>query len=88
VVIFSGQMWDGLNPQVRGWIEQAAHESVAFQRKLWQEQTAEALAAVEKAGVTIYRPDKAPFAEAMAPMYSAVEGTRVGELARRIREVR
>lgn len=88
VVIFSRQIWDGLNPQMRGWIEQAAHESVTFQRKLWQEQTAEALAAVEKAGVTVYHPDQAPFAEATAPMYSAVAGTRVGELARRIREVR
>lgn len=88
VVIFSQRIWDGLSPQVRAWIEQAAAESVTFQRKLWQEQTAESLAAVEKAGVTIHRPDKGPFVEATKPMYSAVEGTRVGELARRIREVK
>jgi tripartite ATP-independent transporter DctP family solute receptor len=88
VVIFSKQIWDGLSPQVQGWINQAAAESVTFQRKLWQEQTQEALAAVQKAGVKIYHPDKAAFAAAMAPMYTSIGGTRVGELARRIREVR
>lgn len=88
VVIFSKKIWDGLSPQVRAWIEQAAADSVTFQRTLWQEQTEEALREVAKAGVTIHHPDKAAFAAAMAPMYAAVEGTRVGELARRIREVR
>lgn len=88
VVGFSKPIWDALSPQVRGWIEQAAAESVTFQRKLWTQQTEEALVAVEKAGAKIYRPDKAPFVEAMAPMYAAIEGTRIGELARRIREAR
>ena len=87
VVIFSKPIWDGLSPQVRAWIEQAAADSVVFQRKLWREQTEDALKAVEKAGVTIHRPDKAAFEKATAPMYAAVEGTRVGELAKRIREV-
>jgi tripartite ATP-independent transporter DctP family solute receptor len=88
LVIFSQRIWDDLSPQVRGWIEQAAADSVVFQRQLWSEQTEESLAAVAKAGVTIHRPDKAAFQQAMAPMYDAVKGTRVGELADRIREVR
>jgi tripartite ATP-independent transporter DctP family solute receptor len=88
VIIFSTRIWDGLSPQVQAWIQQAADESVTFQRKLWQEQTEEALRELETAGVTIYHPDQDAFAAAMAPMYDAVEGTRVGELARRIREVR
>jgi tripartite ATP-independent transporter DctP family solute receptor len=88
VVIFSKPIWDSLGPQMQGWIQQAADESVAFQRKLWREQTEESLKAVEQAGVTIHNPDKAAFAAAMAPMYAAVEGTRVGELAKRIRDVR
>jgi tripartite ATP-independent transporter DctP family solute receptor len=88
VVIFSKKIWDGLTPQVQAWINQAAAESVVFERKLWQEETQKALEAVQKAGVEIYYPDKQAFADAMAPMYKAVEGTRVGELARRIREVR
>lgn len=88
VVIVSESVWDGLSPQVRAWVTQAADESVTFQRKLWQEQTEESLREVEKAGVTIHRPAKAPFEEAMAPMYAAVEGTGVGRLATRIRQVR
>ena len=88
VVIVSKAIWDGLSPQVRAWIEQAAADSVTFQRKLWKEQTDEALREVAKAGVTIYRPDKAPFERAMAPMYEIFQGTRVGELAERIRQVR
>lgn len=88
VVIVSRIVWDGLSPQVRAWVTQAADESVTFQRKLWREQTEEALREVEKAGVTIYRPDQAAFQEAMSPMYAAVDGTPVGRLATRIREVK
>jgi tripartite ATP-independent transporter DctP family solute receptor len=86
LVVISQQVWEGLSPQVRRWIEQAAAESLAFQRKLWDEQTRESLDAVVKAGVTIYRPDQTAFQRAMSPMYDAIAGTPVGDLARRIRE--
>src|ERR687897_281926 len=72
VVIFSKPIWDGLSPQVRAWIDQAAAESVTFQRKLWTQQTEEALREVEKAGVTIHRPDQDAFPAAMGSMYAAV----------------
>ena len=88
VVIVSKAIWEGLSPQVRAWIEQASAESVTFQRKLWREQTEEALREVAKAGVKIYYPDKGPFQQAMAPMYQTFAGTRVGALAARIRGVR
>lgn len=86
VIIVSKKIWDGLSPQVRAWIDQAALESVTFQRNLWREQTATALREVEKAGVTVHRPDQDAFQSAMGPMYAAVEGTRVGALVKRIRE--
>jgi tripartite ATP-independent transporter DctP family solute receptor len=88
VVIFSKTIWDGLDPQVQRWITEAANDSVTFERKLWREQTEEALREVQKAGVKIYNPDKAAFAAAMAPMYERIRGTRVGELADRIRAVK
>lgn len=88
VVIFSQKIWEGLTPQARAWLNQAAAESVEFQRKLWIEKTAEALEAVEKAGVKIYRPDKRPFVDATAPMLKEFEGTRIGNLAAQIREVK
>jgi tripartite ATP-independent transporter DctP family solute receptor len=87
LVVVSSQVWDGLSPQVRGWIEQAAAESVTEQRKLWDEQTAESLREAEKAGVKVFHPDKGPFEEATRPMYDAVAGTPIGTLAARIREV-
>ncbi len=88
LVIFSQRIWENLTPQQREWLNQAANESVEFQRRLWTEKTAEALAEVEKAGVKIYRPDKQPFVEATLPMYREFEGTPIGELARQIREIR
>jgi tripartite ATP-independent transporter DctP family solute receptor len=84
VIVFSKTVWVGLTPQARAWIEQAAAESVVFQRKLWRDQTDEALREVQKAGVVVYRPDQAAFAAAMGPMYTQADGTRLGELARRI----
>jgi tripartite ATP-independent transporter DctP family solute receptor len=87
IVIFSKTIWDGLPPHVRDWINEAAADSVLFQRKLWKEQTEESLREVEKAGVKIYHPDKAAFAAAMAPMYARTEGTPVGALAKRIQSV-
>ena len=86
IVIVSKKIWDGLSPQVRAWIDQAALESVTFQRNLWREQTEAALREVQKAGVTVHRPDQDAFQAAMAPMYAAVDGTRVGALVKRIRE--
>lgn len=84
VVIFSQQVWDGLTAQQRAWIEQAAAESVVFQRKLWKEKTEEALAAVEKAGATIHRPDQTAFAAATASMIESYAGTPLGQVAARI----
>jgi tripartite ATP-independent transporter DctP family solute receptor len=84
VIVFGKKVWSGLSAQTRAWIEQAAAESVAFQRRLWRDQTEEALREVQKAGVTIYRPDQSIFAAAMGPMYTQADGTRLGELARRI----
>jgi TRAP-type C4-dicarboxylate transport system substrate-binding protein len=88
LVIFSQRIWEALAPQAQAWIRQAAAESVEFQRKLWIEKTAEALTAVEKAGVKISRPDKQPFVDAVAPLLREFEGTRVGDLANQIRAVR
>jgi tripartite ATP-independent transporter DctP family solute receptor len=86
IVVVSKKVWDRLDPQVRGWIAQAAAESVPFERKLWRERNDEALKAMEKAGMTIHRLDREAFAAATAPMYTLADGTRVGELARRIME--
>lgn len=70
VMIMSKPIWDKLTKQEQGWLTQAIKESVPVQRKLWAESVAESLAAVEKAGVTIIRPDKALFAKKVSRIYT------------------
>jgi tripartite ATP-independent transporter DctP family solute receptor len=88
MVIFSQTVWATLTAQEQAWIEQAAEESVIFQRELWGRKSDEALAQLEAAGVTIYRPDKTPFVTATAPLYEQLKDTMVGHLGVRIREVK
>ena len=63
VLIMSQTIWEGLSEQEKKWLQQAVDESVTEQRKLWAESEKKSLDEVEKAGVTIIYPDKAPFAE-------------------------
>jgi tripartite ATP-independent transporter DctP family solute receptor len=88
MVIMSASSWASLTSQQRLWLDQAAEESVVFQRRLWEERTAAALEELQQNGVTVLRPDKAAFMAAAAPLYEAIAGTPVGELADRIREAR
>ncbi len=87
VVILSHKVFENLSPQVRRWLEAAAAESVTFQRKLWSEKTREAMVALEQAGVQISRPDKAPFARQVAPMYDAIENPSIKQLVEQIRAI-
>ncbi len=70
VLLVSKKIWDGLNEEQQKWLQQAADESVIVERKLWAESVALSLSEVEKAGVTIIRPDKEPFAEKVSEMYN------------------
>jgi len=88
MVIFSQTVWGSFSAQQRAWLEQAAAESVVFQRGLWTEKTADALVQIEAAGVQIYYPDKAPFVEATKSLYATMQDTPIGQLADRIREVK
>ena len=76
-----------LDLQVQAWVQQAATESVAFQRKLWREKTFEALEQARAEGVTIYEVDTAAFAAKVAPMLAEVENPEVRDLLIQITEV-
>lgn len=86
MLIMSRTVWNGLTPQVQAWVQQAADESVVYQRALWTEKTQEALTQLEAAGVTIYRPDQAAFAAVTEGLRRRFDGTAVGDLAQRIAE--
>ena len=87
IVLFSKDIWESLSPQVQQWVQEAADESVVFQRRLWKEKTQESLDTLEEAGVTVYYPDKAPFVEKVKPMLDSYQGTIIGDLIDRVREV-
>src|SRR5688572_20402246 len=89
VVVVSTHFWNSLTPQQQKWLQEAADESAVYQHKLWDASTAESLAAVEKAGVEIVRPDKAAFTAAVADLHAqARKDPIVGPLDRRIAEVK
>ena len=71
VLIISQHIWKKLSEQEKTWIQQAATESVAVERKLWSESVKKSLAEVQKAGVTIYYPDKSLFAEKVDEVYDS-----------------
>lgn len=68
VLVFSQIIWDKLSEQEKEWIQQAADESAVLQRKLWAESEIKSLEEVQKAGVQINYPDKAPFIEKVQPL--------------------
>ena len=89
VVIVSTHFWASLTPQEQQWLQEAADESAVYQRKLWEASTAESLAAVQKAGVEIIRPDKAAFAARVADLHEkARQDPIIGPLDQRIAEVK
>ena len=71
VLIISQHIWKKLSDQEKKWIQQAATESVAVERKLWSESVKKSLMEVQKAGVTIYYPDKSLFAEKVNEVYDS-----------------
>lgn len=88
IIMFSEKLWQKMTTQQREWVQEAADESTTHQRKIWKESSAKALATLQKAGLKVYHPEKGPFEEKVAPMFARLEGTRVGDLVKRIRAVR
>lgn len=89
VLLVSTHLWEDLTPQQQQWLQEAADSSAQYQKELWQQASAEALAAVEEAGVEIIRPDKAPFVEAVEPLYAYYRETEpeLYALYQEVREV-
>jgi tripartite ATP-independent transporter DctP family solute receptor len=87
IVLASKATMDRLDPDLRAALLQAAHESVAFEREVWKTFTEESLQKLQEAGVTIIHPDKAPFRAKVEGMYAEYDGTPIGDLLARIREV-
>jgi tripartite ATP-independent transporter DctP family solute receptor len=89
VLVISTKIWEGLSVEFKQWLQEAADESEIYQRKLWKEATEKALEEVQKAGVTIYYPDKTPFIESVEGIYDEyINQPRIYRLIQRIREMK
>ena len=88
VVAVSKMSWEKLSPEDQEIMREAAQNSAVLERKLWAEQEAESEAKVVEAGAEIIKEiDKAPFVEAMAPVYEKYVTTpEAQDLVKRIQE--
>ena len=87
IVLISTHIWNKLTPQEQQWLQQAADESVVYQRHLWAKVSRDCLEAVQKAGVKVYHPDKKPFQEAVQGIYHQYANTSIGKLVDEIRKI-
>lgn len=87
VLIMSERVWQGLDARQRQWLMRAVQDSVRYQREIWQQDTERSLKALAREGVTIIRPDKAPFREAVAIMKASYEGTETGNMLKAIADL-
>lgn len=69
MLLMSKVVFDKLPAAEQQAIRKAAKDSVAFQRKKWDEQEAKSLAVVKGGGAEIVEVDKASFEKAMGPVY-------------------
>ncbi len=77
VLLVSLEWWNDLTKEEQGWLKSAADESVDFQMDVWDKSEKESLAAVQKAGVEIIRPDKTLFSDMVKPLYDAYKDDKV-----------
>jgi len=70
VLLISKKVWDGLSPADQKLIAQAAQDSVAEQRKLWNELVQKSMNELKAKGTVFLKPDKAPFQKAVQPVYA------------------
>jgi tripartite ATP-independent transporter DctP family solute receptor len=82
--------WRRLGPRERQWLEASAAAAAGHQHRLWREAVAEAMRTLEDEGVTVHRPDKTPFVEAVGGLYEsfAADNPALMPTVEAIREVR
>lgn len=88
-LLVSTHLWNRLSEQEQEWLQEAADNSVAYQRELWAISERKALEEVEKAGVEVIYPDKAPFEEAVQGIYDQYKDDKVmGMLIEQIQQTK
>ncbi len=88
ILVIGTVAWNKLSSQEQQWLQQAADESIIYQRKLWVQAENEALEAVQAAGVEVLRPPKEAFAQMTKSMLEDYRGDpTMYELITRIQQI-
>jgi tripartite ATP-independent transporter DctP family solute receptor len=85
VILISSKVWDTLDSQERGWIQESIAEASKFQRELWKVETENSLATLRTEGVKIVEPDPAKFREASAAVVDKYSNATTRPLIEKIR---
>ncbi len=89
ILLISTHSWNRLTSQQRHWLQQAVEKSVSYQRGLWAKAVREALADMEKEGLQVIYPEKAPFRQKVQPLYELLRdrGDPLYDVVQKIRAV-
>ncbi len=88
MLVFSTKVWETLSPEHQAIFRQAAKESQAYQRNLWQEESEKAMAFLKAQGVQILVPETEGFRAAVAPLASSADYADIKPLYDAIQEVK
>ena len=89
MLLFSKKVWDGLSPADQKALREAAKESVAVQRKAWDEREEKSLATVKAAGAQIIDVDKASFQAVMKPVYEKfISDPKLKDMIKKIQDTK
>ncbi len=88
ILIVGTSTWNRLNKQEQKWLQDSVDASVKYQRNLWKKAEEDALIAIKKAGVTVFRPDKQPFIEKTSAIYDACQDQELLSLVQQIKNTK
>ncbi|MBN2423837.1 MAG: TRAP transporter substrate-binding protein [Calditrichaceae bacterium] len=87
ILLVSTEIWEDLTEQQQKWLQDAVDKSIPYEKILWKESSDASLEEVQKAGVTVLRPDKTLFREQVEPLHDSYKGTPVYELLQEIQKI-
>jgi len=68
-LVIASKTWNNMSDEAKAIIMKAAKNSEVYQQALWDKEVARSRAEAEKLGATFITVDKAPFREALKPLY-------------------
>jgi len=85
-LLMSMEVWRRLSPETQRLIQQAARDSVPYQRRVWDQAVAQIMLNLKEAGVEVINPDREPFMKAVEEMLLSYENeSEFGDLLASIR---